>query len=83
VAVRCATGAILYIYQNSQVLDYVLVYLHPPLSVTDVSSRPINADYPVTFNRVDGSFHRSSDHDPLLVKVGWMDTLNYLPFVGR
>lgn len=73
-----------FVYQGiSQALDYIQVAVQPPLAWSGLQPVHINADYPAGFARVDGSLHRSSDHDPLLARFVWMDSLTYLPILNR
>jgi Endonuclease/Exonuclease/phosphatase family len=73
-----------YIFEGvSQVLDYVLVSLQPSLSPGIVNPLNINADYPYEYMSIEDSYHRSSDHDLLLVDFFAMDYLTYLPLVSR
>jgi hypothetical protein len=43
---------------------------------------PINADYPVAFEDIGASPYRSSDHDPLLARILWLDQLVYFPIIA-
>ncbi len=71
-------------YQGvSQVLDYVLHDLQGPLACVGVTPVHINADYPVIFSEVNESIYRSSDHDPILVILQWLDYQIYLPWTIR
>jgi hypothetical protein len=65
----------------SQVLDYTLVHLSLPLSLVKLEPVPINADYPVAYEDIGASLYRSSDHDPLLAHIRWLDHLVYFPFI--
>jgi hypothetical protein len=65
----------------SQVLDYTLVHLSLPLSLAKFEPVPINADYPDAFEAIGASLYRSSDHDPLLARLLWLDHLVYFPFI--
>jgi predicted extracellular nuclease len=63
--------------------DQALVRLLPglvPLAVTPVH---INADYPYNLASQGDSWQHCSDHDPLLVQLGLVDHLSYLPLVRR
>jgi predicted extracellular nuclease len=73
-----------YIYQGiSQVLDYTLFHLNLPLSLVKLEPVHINADYPVAYEELKTSLYRSSDHDPLLARIAWLDHLAYLPLVSE
>ncbi len=67
----------------SQVLDYVLHDLRGPLACVGVIPVHINADYPVIFSEVNESIYRSSDHDPILVRLQWLDYQIFLPWTIR
>jgi predicted extracellular nuclease len=41
----------------------------------------INADYPESYQETDGSSHRSSDHDPLLIGFSPAAAVTFLPLV--
>lgn len=73
-----------YVFQGiSQVLDHILVGLNLPLACVAVETFPINADYPVTFNGVNDSLHRSSDHDPLVIRLKALEFSLFMPQVGK
>ena len=67
----------------SQVLDYVLHDLRGPFACVGVTPVPINADYPAIFAEVNESIYRSSDHDPILVRLQWLDYQIFLPWTIR
>lgn len=72
-----------FMYQGmSQELDYALVQLAPGLAPLHVTPVHINADFPAVFSGVEGTFYRSSDHDPLLVQFVRYDYLIYLPAIS-
>ena len=64
----------------SQVLDYILINKTASLLPHRVEFFPINADYPVEFERIADTFHRSSDHDLMLVEFG-RSSLFYFPII--
>jgi predicted extracellular nuclease len=69
-----------YIYRGlSEGLDYVLAHLPHQIAAANITPVHINADYPYVFSSVNGSHHRSSDHDPLLVQFKIRQHLVYLP----
>jgi uncharacterized protein len=73
-----------YNYQGiSQDMDHILVDLAPPLACVETIPFHINADYPVVFDGVNGSIHRSSDHDPLMVRLQNLDIQHFIPVVYR
>jgi predicted extracellular nuclease len=73
-----------YVHQGvSQVLDYALLDLRPPLGVSTIEPVHINADYPYVFSGVADVVYRSSDHDPLLLELRVFSHFDYLPLVSR
>ena len=73
-----------YIYTGiSQTLDYILFAPQYNLSPNMVKPAHINADYPESYQGSDGSVHRSSDHDPLLIGFSPAAAAIYLPLVIR
>jgi len=73
-----------YNYQGiSQVLDNILVHLQPSLAANVFSVVHINSDFPYQFNKDGSTFHRSSDHDPVIVQFSQSFLPVYLPLVTR
>ena len=73
-----------YIFKGrSQALDHILVSMRRSLIPAQFSIAHINADFPNIFETVDGSYYRSSDHDPLMVGFLNMDQFCHLPIVLR
>lgn len=73
-----------YVYRGrSQILDHILVLMKPELAPIAFNPIHINADYPIAFEKVDSTFYRSSDHDPLLMTFGAPGFVHYLPLVYR
>jgi hypothetical protein len=71
-----------YIFQGiSQPLDYVLYSIQSIVLPVSVDSAHINADYPVEFGGIATSIHRSSDHDPVLVRFAPAQQVIFLPLV--
>ena len=71
-----------YIYQGvSQVMDHVLIRRATDWFPVLVMPIHINSDYPYRNITDESSNHRSSDHDPVLVKFAVGDTRLYLPLV--
>ena len=71
-----------YIYQGvSQVLDHVLVRLEPGLVPIEIKSTHINSDFPISYKSMNGTAHRSSDHDPVLVKFVFNGNLTFMPLI--
>jgi predicted extracellular nuclease len=72
-----------YIYQGvSQVLDHILVNLKSPLSPAAIQIFHYNSDYPSNYLNQAGSPIRSSDHDPVMVLLKYLDHKFYLPLVS-
>lgn len=72
-----------YIYQGiSQGLDHILVHLSPQLRLAAFVPLHVNADYPIVFEQVGGTFYRSSDHDPLLAQFRLTNNTIYLPLLS-
>lgn len=70
-----------YIYQGiSQPSDHILLRLGRRMVPVACLSFPINADYPYTYETAN-SFYRSSDHDPLLVRLRILEKTIYLPIL--
>lgn len=73
-----------FIYQGvSQVLDYTLYIATPGLKLKSHVPLHFNADYPAVYSGVDANYYRSSDHDPLLTILTWLDHFSYLPYVSN
>ena len=73
-----------YIFKGrSQALDHILVSMRRPLIAEQLTIKHINADYPNIFETVDGSYYRSSDHDPLLVEFNNINQFCHLPMILR
>jgi predicted extracellular nuclease len=73
-----------FIYQGvSQVLDYTLYIPTPGLKLKSHVPLHFNADYPAVYSGVDANYYRSSDHDPLLTILTWLDHFLYLPYVSN
>jgi predicted extracellular nuclease len=73
-----------YIYRGiSQTLDDILFFPNQLLAPAAVRSVHVNADYPYAFASLNGSVHRSSDHDPLLVDWVVVSPAAYFPLVRR
>ncbi|MCP4362985.1 MAG: hypothetical protein GY796_33690, partial [Chloroflexi bacterium] len=76
-----------FIYQGvSQTLDHVLV--SPALaanSAENLFTHPIhlNADYPASYEGDDSTARRSSDHEPIVVKLVVFEAFIYLPLIQR
>ena len=73
-----------YIYHGiSQVLDYILLNKASTLNPLAVIPIHINADYPYRLSMDETTFHRSSDHDPLIVQFSMPGYQAYLPIIRR
>jgi predicted extracellular nuclease len=73
-----------YNYQGvSQVLDYVLYYPAPGLMAVAARALHVNADYPYAMQSRADTYHRSSDHDPLLVTLLPLPYREYFPLGVR
>ena len=73
-----------YIYQGvSQVLDYALI--SPALSIHQVFPLAVhlNADYPYHYQSQADTAYRSSDHDPVSVRLVFSSYRVYFPMVGH
>jgi predicted extracellular nuclease len=67
----------------SQSLDYILLDLQRPLSLLQVRTTPINADFPSTWQSDPSTCFRSSDHDPLWIEVVYTSPRIFLPAAWR
>jgi predicted extracellular nuclease len=67
----------------SQVLDDILFIPQLSLAPGAVEAVHINADFPYSFMGDINSFHRSSDHDPVVADFIPILASNYLPVVIR
>jgi predicted extracellular nuclease len=81
-----AESAYTYIFQGvSQIMDHILVS-PGVLDNTDEALVPtifhLNADYPVSWEGDDSTARRATDHDPVVLRVGWGEAV-WLPVVMR
>ena len=71
-----------YIFHGvSQVMDHVLIRRANDWFPVLIMPIHINSDYPYRYVTNESSNHRSSDHDPVLVKFALGETRLYLPLV--
>jgi predicted extracellular nuclease len=71
-----------YIYQGiAQELDHILLSAGPGLAPLSIQPVHINADYPVYLLGDSTTSLRSSDHDPLWLRLGVFEFSTYLPIM--
>ena len=71
-----------YIYQGvAQSFDHALASIDPLLAVLLIQPVHINADYPVNLMTDGATSLRSSDHDPLLLRLGLFNYSAFLPIM--